>query len=479
MCIRDSYNGRDCTGATETQACKLLKTPLDYSQSCQPVEINGVPNSYKQTVTIQGSVKVTQGADCKGVGDPNSTDPDKDDNRCTHNVGYYPKLDLCYFNPDNIECLKGPSTGGFFLPESKAHAATPPTDVTLGHLAMDYNNVAVMTQGVTTKGLSDVYYRDDQFTSSYFSRPPRVAAPDTARQCASPGQCAIARMDALNIDNSTEGPIVYYGSQSYVTMRFYAWGADNQSPLSDVWIDWGDGSMQRVSEARMKNKKPFCGVSKQCELAPGLTCNSDADCPAGGGKCYGTGFCSNNSGRSCRVGLAGGSDCEDNGACVERLTYGSSPLACEANFFEFKHSYTCTETSKPTGTCNGFVSGGKGGCSMTSPEIKTTCKFVPRVFVKDNWGWCAGDCSQKIGTLNKPPKNTKDAMFRNGGCYDGSQAQTQVSVVGKDIIGLGGPNSIGINMCDAEATKSGAVAPPSDIQPWIPYAGVIEMRSPE
>jgi hypothetical protein len=120
-------------------------------------------------------------------------------------------------------------------------------------------------------------------------------------------------MDALNIDNASEGKVIYYGSQANVTMRFYAWSADNQAPISDVWVDWGDGSVQKVSDARMKNKKPFCGVSKQCEFAPGLTCNSDSDCPPAAGKCYGTGFCSNNSGRSCRVGLAGASDCDGGG----------------------------------------------------------------------------------------------------------------------------------------------------------------------
>jgi hypothetical protein len=362
-----------------------------------------------------------------------------------------------------------------------------PTDVTQGLYALasgsgNVSHVISAVNGVPNKPDDNSFklFAKQDFVSSYVPRAPRVAAPDTSRQCASPGQCAIAKMDALNVDNASEGPVIYFGSQSNVTMRFYAWSADNQAPISNVWVDWGDGSIQRVSDARVKNKKPFCGVSKQCEFAPGLTCNSDTDCPPAAGKCYGTGFCSNNSGRSCRVGLAGNSDCDAGGTCVERLTYGSSPLACEANYFEFKHSYTCTQASKPSAGCdssqnqNQSVPPVKSCTVANSVGSATVCRFVPRVFIEDNWGWCTGDCKQSMTgslALKNPALTPKDVSFKNGGCYDGSVAQAQFSSDG---------TKVGPNMCDAEDTAKKRNAGQSfTYDPWLRFNGFVEMRSNE
>ncbi|MCC7357779.1 hypothetical protein IT408_04760 [Candidatus Uhrbacteria bacterium] len=484
ICKGGARSGAPCTGLTQSSECIVNITPLTtqiLQQSCQPVTENGTPKNFKYSVNLNGT-SISMGTDCQGVSST-SDDEDMDNNRCTHGVGYYPRPDLCYMNPENEVCLRSPLISGSYFVPMKSHAIASPTDVTFGLYAIkkDLSIIPGSGTSVDAKHESSSEYYDQRFTSGYTPIAPRIAAPDTSRQCTSPGQCAIARMDAINIDNATEGNVIYYGSQSSVTMRFYAWSADNQAPISDVWIDWGDGSMQKVSEARVKNKKPFCGVSKQCEFVPGLTCNSDADCPAAAGKCVGTGFCSNNSGRSCRAGLAGYTDCGEGATCVERLTYGSSPLACEANYFEFKHAYNCSNLQKPAMDCPYFSVGAQKNAIEKSCTVgnnvsnaKTECRFVPRVFVQDNWGWCTGNCKDSLPSslsLKNPPVSPKDLSLKNGGCYDASKSYSQNTFI---------DYSLKINMCDAESSMKSRYNNSSfTYDPWIRYNGYIELRSDE
>jgi hypothetical protein len=169
----------------------------------------------------------------------------------------------------------------------------------------------------STEYLNNSNYRKGFFIDSYFPKAPRIAAPDTSRQCAAPGQCSISKVNSFSVDDASEGQVIYFGSQVQSTLRFYAWASDDQAPLTDIWVDWGDGTVQKVTDGRIKNHKPFCGVAKQCENIPGLSCSSDADCPANAGKCVETGSCSADPGRSCfkdsQCGTTGGN-------CVKRLT---------------------------------------------------------------------------------------------------------------------------------------------------------------
>jgi hypothetical protein len=222
----------------------------------------------------------------------------------------------------------------------------------------------------------------------------------------------------------------------------------------------------------LKNAKPFCGVGRQCEFAPGLSCVSDADCPTGAGKCFDTGVCSNDSGKSCFYNA----DCGDAAStCVKRLTYGNSPDACEPNYREFTHAYDCSQAAIDAGkipACNG--NGVPNGRSCYVSDVEgLVCRFVPRVFVKDNWGWCTGSCSKPA--VSGDPKTVGDISLRfAGGCYDGSKSYV-MTTGGNLAVHVKNTNN---NYCDAEDLTD-ASEKTKGSTPWLPYKGYVELRAPK
>ena len=111
-------------------------------------------------------------------------------------------------------------------------------------------------------------------------------------------------------------------------------------PLRQVIVDWGDGQSQTVDDTRLKNRKPFCGVQKECELAPGLTCQIDNDCPPATGRCVQVGVCASAPQRSC----TSDANCTIGGVedrCQIRTMFGNATDACQQDYFDFAHVYTC------------------------------------------------------------------------------------------------------------------------------------------
>jgi hypothetical protein len=314
--------------------------------------------------------------------------------------------------------------------------------------------------------------------SPYKPLAPRIAAPDTRKECATEGQCPISKVDAFSVNGQTEGDIRFASSQANLKIKFYGWAVDNQAPLTDAWIDWGDGNVQKITRARMKNKKPFCGVPKQCDLVPGLSCSSDNDCPPAAGRCVQTGFCSNDSGKYC----SNPTDCGTGNTCNPRLTFGSSDADCEQNYFEFQHEYLCN-TSVVSCSALNLQQIFKFGCLDTK---NNSCGFVPKVFLKDNWGWCTqhpaetalitgqpglrvnpidvaivatngvafADREQVSGFPINAIKKYGDFVKRKGGGYDASRS------------------GAGNNTCNPEDTSFTLVDPS-----WIPFDGVVHLQA--
>ncbi len=435
--------------------------------------------------------------DCNDLeGDPNSTDLDKDNNSCTHKAGYQPRVDLCGLDPKRTECLTGvaqrdnPTSGGY-IASYDAKNGLPPTDVTAGlHLP---------TYLAEQNGQPQADYASDfTYISYYAPKPPRIAAPDTNQQCAAAGQCPIAAVDAFNLEGTTEGKVAYVGGQAIVTMRFYAWAADNQMGLKEMTIDWGDGTQQKLDDVRMKNKKPFCGVSKECEFVPGLTCSSDNDCPPAAGRCADTGVCNRKPEVSCHTDQDCRAGSTDDDTCNIRVGFGSSNDACEQNYFEFTHVYTCDKTQQADTTYACLTAGGRcsndntricGGAfkciagdtciqNMAQPggcfdATNAACRYTPRILIKDNWGWCTGECRVQDLGGGKLGLGFKDAdgvarnniLLPNGGCYDASGIYLNTNPTLPLNVAQSQDKT---NMCNPD--NSG-----SFYRPWIVFKGALQL----
>lgn len=479
LCEGGMLDGRFCSKEGDCIPLGVTSAMITVSESfCQKVaNANGTPT-----------------AKClSSVGSAEATDPDKDNNLCTHGVGYYPRADICGGVLNKSECLTGilqkDASGD---PGYDPKAFLPPTDVSSGlHLSAYLADVNGISQSRTAANGS--------YTTYYAPRPPMIAAPDTARQCATAGQCEISQVGAFSLDGKTEGKVAYVGGQSVNTIRFYGWAADEQMGIRDLWVDWGDGTVQEFHDARMKNKKPVCGMDKECQFVPGLTCNSTSDCPPAAGKCVETSFCSNRPTARCTSDV----ECRENGLdvggiCTRRLTFGNSEEACEQNYFEFTHVYVCPkDNSLPdcgtakycnrdnTKTCNSNSQCGPGDRCLTNIDVappkgcfdsgNNACRFTPRVILKDNWGWCSGECRVEDlggGKLGPGFGGVNNILLPNGGCYDGS-GQT-FNKDGKTTLYVydNGQKKYQ-NTCDPSLTTQGGK--PASIRPWIIFQGALQL----
>ncbi len=129
----------------------------------------------------------------------------------------------------------------------------------------------------------------------------------------------LGTLNSFSINDKALGIIEGFKSAEAI-IRFYGWADKNQMPIRSRWVDWGDGSRAEEYFGKYKNKKPMCdttnGIAEvgECRNFPGLTCMESADCPD--------------------------SNCVKTPA---NPSFGNSPDACEEGFFEFAHTYTCSE----------------------------------------------------------------------------------------------------------------------------------------
>jgi hypothetical protein len=354
-----------------------------------------------------------------------------------------------------------------------------PTDVTSGL----YSPKALNPSGSGVNGNPSDYGYLQQYTPS----PPVVAAPDM-RSC-NGGQCKVVGLNTISVDSLADG-IVNGGAGSHVaTLRFYAWASHEQMPLRRIVVDWGDGTQTDLPDAFMKNHKPFCQTTKECLYAPGLTCESDTDCPAGAGTCEAFGTCASHPNMKCHKD----SECTFGGkpgTCNPRVYFGNDANACDEQYFEFRHAYTCLPNNHPSDTqcpMNGVCSSDPNHDCTTSANCATgdrciqnsshvpngcydpgtnTCRFTPRVMVIDNWGWCTGECRNVKG-VNGPTDSGSSVLHPNGGCFDASLIKK--NTYPSESIGKPG----GLNECSLTSPSSGNNADPD--RPWIVFPGSVQL----
>ena len=162
------------------------------------------------------------------------------------------------------------------------------------------------------------------------------------------GSCKLKEINKITInDEDTEG-LASTGKIYPVTLKFYAWADKNHMPIREVLVDWGDGTpMSGNGNMLAKNHKPMCCTSK-------TNCDNLNACDVN--KCLT---------RDSVVYLGNWQiiyDTYDYKAGETLLNFGNIPDACASTYFQFNHLYFCP---------------GPG-----------TCSFQPKVYVKDNWGWC-------------------------------------------------------------------------------------------
>ncbi|HCC23457.1 TPA: hypothetical protein DF272_04780 [Candidatus Falkowbacteria bacterium] len=207
----------------------------------------------------------------------------------------------------------------------------------------------------------------------------------------------------VSINGRASDDLVLFGGESTTLMQFFAWADDDQMPIRKVTVDWRDGEgALPAPEGHYKNHKPLCQL-KESPIALGL-CQTLAGEKIEGYACL--------SANDCYGNLTCNAIPDPNSV---QLRFGDSPTACvEQEFFKYETVLTCEGPTDPN-----LKGGGNATANLCAGErdsdcwnaAEQACQFVPRVQVKDNWGWCNAD-----------PSSTVDGCrgFGNGfaGCYD-------------------------------------------------------------
>lgn len=521
-CVVDRA-GAGSLWATQWNSCARSSSgrtadPRDYL--CEPVSnASGHPAERCRLPNNRG-INQTRAEYYEGLVGQESIPPadrneNNDNNTCTMVAGYQPNPRLC---PDpNSEFCGLIAYDMRPQPDSQTFTTTLlPTDVTLGHYTPSYLG----------SNQPDANFR---YIHYYTPRPPRIAAPPVS--CPSGMSCGVQDLDRFSFNGVTEGVLNVVGGQQRSTIKFYGWAAHEQMAIRKLSVDWGDGMVEHFDDVRMKNRKPFCSVQKECYASgtgfTGLTCQTDSDCPLTAQACRPMGSCKDKPNIVCTQN----SDCRRDGTqdvCQMRSFFGNSAEACQASPFEFSHAYACAPNAADTlpdctgqnfvnpdpalanmvvpagvrapaggqpGTCfygnddslvlslldeqrptcqntqactdaaarvgatgltaitcgppslnmqpvlpptparcsgdatrhcavdgdcaagDRCIAGGiapPGGCW---DRVANACRFTPRVFLQDNWGWCTGECRTTIQGGELVDSTTSRIRHPYGGCY--------------------------------------------------------------
>ena len=230
--------------------------------------------------------------------------------------------------------------------------------------------------------------------------PPKVWALNTSTCTGT--ECEEGRSNAFTLNEQDSGNQSAFGFfRAY--LKFYAAADKNQLPLRRIIIDWGDGT-QTGSDSQDNFFKNHRGLLNDTSRS----------------------FCDTNN------------------------EWGMTPESCDPNYFSYSHVYTCTSSLILSG--DACVDDNNDGIPDSSPcvnnpgSVTATCSFVPKVHLRDNWGWCAGTC-------------TASGVDGTTGCYDGDGSLSE---------------SEPADECDYNLyTGSGAN------DPWVTYDGFITVDPTE
>ncbi|MBU1132398.1 hypothetical protein KKC32_04100 [Patescibacteria group bacterium] len=219
--------------------------------------------------------------------------------------------------------------------------------------------------------------------------------------------------NTMTIRGQTSGDIVSLDGQLAVTMNFYAWANDDQMPIRNVTIDWGERVQGVGVDGKYQNHKPRCQRPANeplgiCNGVSGLACSDDSACydaddprceeGSDPSRCFFTGKCS---------------DQKDD-------RFGDTTDACMESYFSYNNTYTCNLSDPVLKDCG--TAGADPNYCRTTYQGNPACQYIPRVIVTDNWGWCNGTCGGADGCYNEgdfPLCDPLDEHGEPGTSFDG------------------------------------------------------------
>jgi hypothetical protein len=183
--------------------------------------------------------------------------------------------------------------------------------------------------------------------------------------------CSEGTENKITVNNQDDGDIEADGGFIRASVKFFAAADKEQLPLRRVIVDWSNGE-----ESGSPDDDNYYKNSR------GLQDGDD-----------------------------GGEDSDTNSKCALESEWGLTPASCNPNYFSYTHTYRCSASDLTSGelpSCTDVTN--DDGDITEACQDGTRCVYQPRVHVRDNWGWCAGECEAGNGI----------DVDDSGGCFDGT-----------------------------------------------------------
>lgn len=180
-----------------------------------------------------------------------------------------------------------------------------------------------------------------------------IGAPPVVRSvgdCNTQNQCLEGPEGQVSVNGVDTGQVKGGNGNKNVTLRFFAYAQNDQMPLRNVTVDWGDGTNPSGNNpgSSYKNRRGY-----QYE----------------------------------RVVRSDGTESLELKSLCDGETFGTSSDACDSiGPMAFNHAYICNRDA--TSRCFD----GTNDC-VQIVDGRPACVYKPRVQVLDNWGFCNGSCA--------------------------------------------------------------------------------------
>lgn len=212
--------------------------------------------------------------------------------------------------------------------------------------------------------------------TDYSDVPPKVVA---IGDCVESTCAEHEVVNTFSVNDNPGGNVNGTDGSLYTTVRFYTYASPNQMPIRNIVIDWGSDF--------------------------GFDDSGKPDWPTGSqlGSKASDNYYKNHRGNK---GPGGESWCDGE-------SWGRTSKSCEGSYLTFVNNYKCTANmvdtlDKKGRTCRFDSATGK---LLKSPctdgevnDAEGKCVYQPRVFVKDNWGWCTGTCDDPSANEDGTPQ---------------------------------------------------------------------------